>query len=288
MSMSRVLAVDLGGTKTALAVVNADGTVAEYRKMPAERSLSGMAAAIGAAATGVGAAGVVVPGIYDAASGHAWCPNLFGPREVPLRSALREHISHCPVVIDSDRAGYVLGESWLGIARGLRDVVFVAIGTGIGVGILSDGHVVRGAHGIAGAAGWWSLTPEWKDMYRETGCWESEAAGPAVAREAGTRDARELTEAARAGESNALEALFRAADFTGRGIANLISLLDPEMIVLGGGLMHGAGDLLVERIRRTASQWAQPVSAGKCRIELTSLGENAGLLGAARLALELT
>jgi glucokinase len=166
--------------------------------------------------------------------------------------------------------------------------VFVAIGTGIGVGILSDGHVVRGAHGIAGAAGWWSLTPEWKDMYRENGCWESEAAGPALAREAGTRDAQELTEAARAGETNALETLFRAADFMGRGIANLISLLDPEMIVLGGGLMVGAGDLLVERIRHTASQWAQPVSAGKCRIELTSLGENAGLLGAARLALELT
>jgi glucokinase len=286
--MSRVLAVDLGGTKTALAGVESDGTVTHYRKLPSIHSVTEMAAVIGAAADGVRGVGVIVPGIYDADTGHAWCPNLFGDREVPLRAALREHISHCPVIIDSDRTGYVLGESWLGIARGLRHVVFLAIGTGIGVGILSDGHVMHGAHGIAGAVGWWSLMGQWQDIYRQTGCWESEAAGPAVARFGCARDAEAVVAAARSGDAGARDVLLRAAEVTGRGIANLISLLDPEMIVLGGGFLQGAGDLLLEDVRRTAAQWAQPVAAGKCRVELTKLGENAGLLGAARLALGLT
>jgi glucokinase len=285
--MSRVLAVDAGGTKTAVAIVDSDGTLADYRKLPARPSVTELAALIGGAADGVSAVGVIVPGIYDSSGGHAWCPNLFGDRQVPIRAALREHITHCPVNIDSDRTGYVLGEAWLGAARGLRDVLFVAIGTGIGVGILSDGRVIRGAHGIAGAAGWWSLTPQWRDLYRRTGCWESEAAGPAVARLAGVSEAESAVAAARAGNAKARDVLHHAADFSGRGIANLISLLDPEMVVLGGGLMQGAGDLLLDSIRSITARWAQPVSAGRCRIEMTRLGENAGLLGAARLALDL-
>jgi glucokinase len=191
------------------------------------------------------------------------------------------------VAIDSDRSGYVLGEAWLGAARGLRDVVFVAIGTGIGVGILIDGRVVRGAHGIAGAAGWWALNPEFADEYAQTGCWEAESAGPAIARHARTADAQAAVAAARAGNGVAVATLDRAAAFAGMGIANLVSLLNPEVVVLGGGVVHGAGDLLLDQIRKEAGKWAQPLAMARCRIELTQLGEDAGLLGAARLALDL-
>ena len=281
--MSTVLAVDLGGTKTALAHVNEDGAIGRRWTLAAARSLDGSVAQIADACHDVSAVGVIVPGIYTPATGRAWCPNLWGSDEVPLLRALEARV-RVGVNIDSDRCGCVLGESWLGAARGARDVVFVAIGTGIGVGILAGGALVRGAHGIAGAAGWFALTPQWKDIYARTGCWEGESAGPAVARLAGAAEAEAVVAAARAGDGVARDVLYRAADYTAMGIANLISALNPEVVVLGGGLMIGAADLLLGRIRSEVLRWAQPIAASQCRIDITQLGDAAGLLGAARLA----
>jgi glucokinase len=283
-----VLAVDLGGTKTAIARVDEHGDVRDRLTLPAARTLDATAAQIIGAAGAAGpcdAVGVIVPGIYNPKTGGAWCPNLWGRDEVPLRRMLAERLA-LDVFIDSDRAGYVLGEAWLGAASGLRDALFVAVGTGIGVGILAGGRVVRGAGGIAGAAGWFALSPDWKETYAAVGCWEAEAAGPAVARRAGLSDAAAVAAAARSGDPRALAALDHAARFTAMGIANLISAFDPEAVVLGGGLMVGAGDLLLDRIRAEVSRWAQPIASSRCRIELTRLGADAGLLGAARLALD--
>lgn len=284
--MSDVLAVDFGGTKTTIARVDRQGVVRARRKLPAAHTLDASVEQIAEAVDAATAVGLIVPGIYTASTGTAWCPNLWGPDEVPLLARLEARV-RLPVAIDSDRAGYVLGESWLGAARGLGDVVFVAIGTGIGVGILSGGRVVAGAHGIAGAAGWFALDPDWKEAYAGTGCWEAEAAGPAIARRADAPDAAAVVEAARAGDLTARTVLDRAARYSAMGIANLISLLDPEAVVLGGGIVQGAGDLLIEPIRSEVRRWAQPIAAARCRIELTQLGEDAGLLGAARLALAM-
>jgi len=286
--MNTVLAVDLGGTKTATAAIDEFGVIAFKVKEPAAHSPEATVSQIAQAAkrTNAAAAGIILPGIYNRQTGMAWAPNLWGRDEVPLRDLLAARLS-VPVVIDGDRAGYVLGEQWLGAARGLRDVVFVAVGTGIGAGILSGGRLIDGAHGIAGAAGWFALDPRWKDEYAQVGCWEAESAGPAVARRAGMPSAEAAVAAARNGDRHAQAALDNAADYLAMGIANLISLLDPEMVVLGGGLMHGlmqAGDSLLDRIRIGVLRWAQPIAARKTAIELTKLGEDAGLLGAARLA----
>lgn len=286
--MPIVLAVDLGGTKTAVARVDDEGVIVDRQSAPSAHSLDESVAGIAAIARAsrhVDAISVIVPGIYVPSTGAAWCPNLWGLAHVPLRQALKQRLDS-RVFIECDRSGYVLGESWLGAARGLRHVVFVAIGTGIGVGILSDGAVIRGAGGIAGAAGWFALTPEWRDAYAAAGCWETEAAGPAVAREAGLPDARAVVAAAHEGEERALRVLRRAAHYTGMGVANLISALNPEAVVLGGGFMAGAGELMLRWIREDVSCWAQPIAASQCRIELTELGEDAGLLGAAKLALD--
>jgi len=280
-----VLAVDLGGTKTTTARVDEEGVVVDRLKVPAERTLEDAVARIAAHVGDAAAVGVIVPGIYTPSSGCAWCPNLWGTGEVPLLAALQARVS-VPVVIDSDRAGCVVGESWLGAARGLRDVVFVAIGTGIGVGILSDGRVLRGAHGIAGAAGWFALDPAWTEAYGTMGCWEAEAAGPAIARHAGRSDAGAVVEAARAGDPGARAVIARAAGYTAMGVANLVSVINPEVVVLGGGLGYGAADLLLDPVRAGVRRWAQPIAAARCRIEASQLGEDAGLLGAARLALD--
>jgi glucokinase len=282
--MKYVLAVDMGGTKTATAMVDENGLIRERSKRSASRTVKASVAQIALAMRDeIAAVGIIVPGIYDQSTGRAWCPNLWGPEEVPLRDDL-DQLLRVPVFLDSDRSGYVLGESWTGAARGLLDVAFVSVGTGIGVGILSAGRVLRGAHGIAGAAGWMSLEPQWQAGYGVCGNWEAMAAGPAVARSFNATQAEDVVAAAESGDASARAVLHHAAEVTGRGVSNLISILNPEMVVLGGGLLQGAGAWMLDTIRTEALRWAQPTAARKCRIEMTQLGEDAGLLGAARLA----
>ncbi len=285
----QVLAVDLGGTKVAMAVVDAAGRILARRKVPVEKaSVTATADQVHALAEELladrraAATGVAVPGIYSPAAGTAWAPNLWGRHEVPLAELLEARLPK-PVVIDSDRSAYVLGEQWVGAARGLRNVVFLALGTGIGAGIIAEGRLYRGAAGIAGAVGWFALSPAWKEIYGQLGCFEAEAAGPALARRVGAASAEVVAARARAGDPAALSAIEETAGWIAMGVANIVSLLNPEIVVLGGGLMQ-AGDLLLETVRRRFLDWAQPLAARQVRLETTALGEDAGILGAARLA----
>lgn len=286
--------MDLGGTKAAFAVIDAEGHVLSRSKRPSHQgraaaSFDALAAAAGEtiAAAGlrwadIAGVGLIVPGIYDPATGRAWAPNLWGDEQVMVRDVLAPHLP-VPLRIDSDRSGYVLGESWLGAARGCTDAVFLGVGTGIGAGILCDGHVVRGAAGIAGAVGWFATDARWTPQ-GTLGCWESRAAGPAFARRAGAPTAEAAADAARRGDAAALRAVGEAAEALAMGVANLISALNPQVVVLGGGLMQ-ASDLFLEPIRRAVPRWAQPIASRQCRIEPSALGEDAGLYGAARLVL---
>jgi glucokinase len=288
------LAVDLGGTKASFAVIDPDGAVLARSKRPSHEagaalSFDALAAAaaetVGAAGlpwADVRAAGLVVPGIYNPATGRAWAPNLWGRDEVPLVDELRSRLP-VPVVVDSDRAGYVLGEQWQGAARDCTDVVFLAVGTGIGAGILSHGRLVRGSGGIAGAVGWFALDRRWREDYARMGGFEAEAAGPALARRGDAAAAEDVAEAARRGDAAARHAVDETVEWLAMGTANLISAFNPQVVVLGGGLMQSA-DLFLEPVRRAVRRWAQPLAVEQCRIELTRLGEDAALFGAARLA----
>jgi glucokinase len=291
-----VLAIDLGGTKLAAAVVDREGVVLSIRNTPVRKACfsetvnqiveeaAAVVAASGFAWSQISRAGVIVPGIARAADGTAWAPNLWGDADVPLLRELSDRLP-APVTMDSDRAGYVLGEQWRGAARGLNDVVFVAVGTGIGAGIISGGRLIRGAGDIAGAVGWMALNPHFEDAYRAVGCWEAESAGPSVAHRAGRDSARSVASAARCGDKTCSRALDLAASYIAMGIANLISIFNPESVVLGGGLMQ-AGDLLLDPIRRDVGRWAHPRAAIQARIELSELGDRAGLFGAAKLAID--
>jgi glucokinase len=289
--MRRALAADLGGTKLSTAVITEDGGIVARRQSPVDKA--DVAAQIAREADAclaearlgpqeIAASGLIVPGIFNPADGHAWAPNLWGDREVPLGSELAGRLPP-PIRIDSDRSGYVVGEAWLGAARGLTDVIFLAVGTGIGAGILAGGRVLRGAAGIAGSVGWFALSPDSDDPHYAWGCWEAESAGPGIARRAGLESAEAVMRAARAGDGNAQAALDRAASFLAMGIANLISAFNPQMIVLGGGVMQSG--LLLDPLRRLIPRYAQPRSAAMCRVESTQLANDAGLFGAARLAL---
>jgi glucokinase len=292
--MDAVVAVDLGGTKLTTAVVDATGNVIYRKKVAVERGSVGtcveqiahaVAQAISTAdkSQQVRAIGVIVPGIYFADTGNVWAPNLWGHEQVPLRTELERTLA-MPVVIDSDRAGYVLGEQWLGVARGLDDVVFLAVGTGIGAGIIAGGHLLRGSGDISGAVGWFALNAHHQGIYEQVGCWEAESAGPGLARRVGANSAEEVIAVARNGNALAINAVQESARYLGMGIANIVSILNPQMIVLGGGLMQAA-DLFLDTVNHVMAEWAQPIAAQQVRIDITSLGEDAGLLGAARLAL---
>lgn len=293
--MRSVVAVDLGGTKLATAIVDETGTISHRARINTARddlrasidqitrSVTNTVNAAGVANQQISAVGIIIPGIYFAETGKVWAPNIWGHKEVSLREEL-ERVLELPIVIDSDRAGYVLGEQWLGVARDCQDVVFISTGTGIGAGIVADGRLLRGSGDIAGAVGWFALTPEHRDIYKELGCWEAEAAGPALARRVNAASAEEVIAAARSGDKAASAAIKETARYLGMGIANIVSILNPKMIVLGGGVMQAA-DLFLDTITQEMRGWAQPVASRQVRIELTSLGEDAGLLGAARLAL---
>ena len=178
-----VIAVDLGGTKVASALVAESGEIAarghallggrgggDVAELVAGqcRALLEHARSQGAEPpTGVG---VTVPGIYRSESGTVWAPNIPGWDDYPLRNELQRALGGMMrVVIDSDRAAYILGETWRGAAAGARDAIFLAVGTGIGAGILVDGRVLRGHADIAGAIGWLALDRPYMDRWTSCG-----------------------------------------------------------------------------------------------------------------------
>jgi glucokinase len=306
--------IDVGGTKLASALFTGDGRMLGRTKAPLEhttaegpvgqivrliRSLENKAQRQGGALCAIG---LCIPGVVFGRSGRVWAPNIPGWDRFPLRGRLAAK-TKTPLVLDSDRSAYVLGEQWCGAAKGRKDVVFLAVGTGIGAGILSGGRLIRGSRDIAGAVGWFGLDPRFKSEYADMGCFEAEASGGSVGRKARELlaagepspmksmangrienvTAQTVVEAARTGDPLARHILDTVVVYLSMGIANIVSILNPEMIVLGGGLFQ-ASDLLLEPVRREFRRWAQPLAARQVKVELSALGEDAGLYGAAKLA----
>ncbi len=308
------IGMDVGGTKISAALFSPEGEMSARTKNPIDTSnpektllqiiqiIRDLEAFVEKKNAGVKAVGIAVPGIVYQNTGKVWAPNIPGWDHYPLRNNLKEEITR-PIILDSDRSAYVLGEQWCGIARGLSDIVFLAVGTGIGAGIIVDGLLCRGSEDIAGAVGWFALDPIFREEYAETGCFEAEASGNAVARKAiqlikggefsllfelvqgnlGGITAKTVVEAARKSDVLATKIIDSTAKYLSMGIANIVSILNPQMIVLGGGLFQ-AGDLLLDPIRTEFQRWAQPIAAKSVRIELSALGEDAGLYGAGKLA----
>jgi glucokinase len=308
-----VVGLDLSGTRVSAAVVDPAGTILHRIKQPVRKSSfqDSVAQIVGVfedviaegavSRDDIGGVGISVPGIYFSTTGKAWSPGLWGWDQVPLWQTIEKSLPS-PVVIDSDRAAGVLGEQWLGVARGLSDVVFLSLGESIGAGIVSGGRLCRGAGDLAGTIGWMAVDPRRKENYKRVGCLDAEAAGPAIGQRAAahisqgertligglagsnTITAEVVLEAARRGDTVATRVFEETAAYLAMAVANLISLLNPEVVVLGGTLIE-AGELLLNSIRRQVLEWTQPLAASQVRIEMSQLGEDASLFGAARLPL---
>lgn len=289
-----VWAVDIGGTKIAVARVSRNGKLSDYAEIPTPAA--GGRKVVEAVvellqrmpAKDVGAIGVDIPGLAWP-DGRVWAPNIPGWKRMPLGAALKKRLG-LPTLVESDRNAFVMGEAWQGAARNCSDVVFLAVGTGIGAGILAGGRLLRGHGELAGAVGWMALRNQYEPIYKSIGCFEAHASGTgiglAASKEFGRKlSANELTAMARRGNKKAKQVLERAGRDLGLGLANLVDVLNPEVIVVGGGVA-AAGNLVLDVARKTMKQWGQPLAVKQVRVVRSKLGARAPLLGVGKLAFE--
>jgi len=311
-----LLGIDLGGTKLALAVISDEGKILS-KETAALGTLKGREVGnlitdrvrsiiSSEAATGnpISAIGISVPGISHVAKGTVWAPNIPGWEDYPLLEEVEAVSGLIPVTIDSDRACYILGELWQGNARGCRDAIYLSVGTGIGAGILINGEILRGSHDIAGCIGWMALRGPFKNEYSGCGCFEHFASGEGIAKVARTflEEQKDYSGELRKTDPEKMKSsdIFRAFDngdpvaekviglcveFWGMAVANLVSLFNPEKIIMGGGVF-GPGKKLLPAILSEAAKWAQPVSIHQVTLDVSGLEGDAGVYGAGFLALK--
>jgi glucokinase len=311
-----VIGLDLGGTKLSGAVFNQSGEFLFKQITPLEKRQDKEVGALirvqiqqlmsfsKSRRIDIKAIGISVPGIYYSKTGKVWAPNIPGWTNYPLLTEITAmpETEKLKVKIDSDRACYILGETWRGSARGCRDAIFLAIGTGIGAGIMVDGKILRGHNDIAGAIGWMTLNQSFRDEYKACGCFEYHASGEGIAKIARellkknynhsgifeNKSIDEITshdvfEAYRSNNPIAMKVLNECVIYWGMAVANLVSTFNPKKIIFGGGVFGPAAQFL-DQIKTEAEHWAQPISMNQVSLEISTLGGDAGLIGAGRLA----
>lgn len=309
------IGVDLGGTNLRVAVVDRDGGIADDHQMPTPDD--GAAALMDATVSGVekllanhddvAAVGMGVAGLVDPDGMVHYGPNLPTLVDVPLAAELGRRLP-VPVVVDNDANVAAWGELRHGAARNAQHALVITLGTGVGGGIVIDGRVYRGAHGFAGEIGHWQFDPAGPTCAcGEAGHWEADASGTALgrlarehagagrapnvlARAGGVVDAIEgehAGDAARAGEPDGVEILAIYARDVATGFAGLANILDPEIIVVSGGLIE-LGDVLLDPVR---AAFARTLEGAPHRsavpIVPAELGDRAGVIGGAVLAREV-
>ena len=303
-----VFAVDLGGTHLRVALVDDSGRILTQLKQetPKGDSVNCIINALASAAERwspeserVVAASIMVPGAVDSDKAVVLqAPNLPSLVNFKLKAALQDRLGW-PVFLENDANAAAVGEMWMGAARGCRDVMSVTLGTGVGGGVILDGKLWRGAHGSAGEIGHTTVDPfsGLKCKCGNTGCLELFASATAIVRmarenlslfpDSKLKDDRLTAEgvydAGRAGDELALAVFKRFGMYLGIGLANLINLIDPQIIVITGGAANG-WDLFASEMYRQVEERAFRTTAQQVRIARAECGDNAGLLGAARLA----
>lgn len=315
-----MVGVDLGGTKIRTVVATAEGEIVAGDQRPTaaaggpeaviERVVGSVEAALrraGASLEQIVGIGVGAPGPVDVRRGAVvMAPNLPGWRDVPLREALRQRLG-VAVHLANDASVAALGEHRFGAGRGSQHMVYITVGTGIGGGLIIDGALYEGAAGGAGEVGHMVLEPQGPPCgCGARGCLEALAAGPAIARQAesalggaagrpsllrglaggllGGVTAEMVVQAARQGDALSLEVLATAARYLGLGITNVVHLCNPELVVVGGSVAK-AGELLLGPARRVLRQRGLPLLAEAVRVLPGELGDDAGTLGAVALVL---
>jgi glucokinase len=297
-------AVDIGGTKIATGIVDGDGRVLTSSQMPTEasagyrRAIDGVVKMLRAAeksvghkitGIGIGSTGPVYP-LTGEIGDVNFFPNWKG--ENPVKDL--ESAFEVGVAIENDADAAALGEAGWGAGRNKSRLIYVTVGTGIGVGLILDGKVYRGVDYSHPEIGHHLIDLSGPSCYCGfTGCWESLATGPAMEVWMAANlpadyahhenlTAKKICELARSGDKFALRAVEREARYLSLGLANLVTLYVPDAIVLGGSVMKSA-DLFMDTIHKTIATSCRFVPYERTEVALASLGEDANLIGAARV-----
>jgi len=314
-----ILGIDLGGTKILTAVTNSQGKMLsrDHSITPAPKGYEAVIQSIlesahraleqaNVAISELTAIGVGAPGLSNPETGILFTsPNLPGWWDVPLRDIMQERLGKKTFLINDANAA-ALGEFYFGAAQSARNFIYITLSTGIGGGIVIDGKIYSGAIGAAGEVGHMTIDDEGPICNcGNKGCWETLASGTALAREAKHRinegvrtsilkyaegDVEKVTaqvvhSAAEQGDSLAKELIARTGYYVGVGLANLINIFNPELIVIGGGLSN-IGDMLLEPAFKVAGERAYKEAFQAVRFASAGLGRNSGVLGAAAFALQ--
>jgi glucokinase len=310
-----LVGVDIGGTKILAGVATDQGKLLarEYVATSAEEGpqavIGRIVAAIKAVSHGVeglGGIGIAVAGLVESGEGVVvTSPNLPGWSHVPLGSIVGKELG-LPAYLINDANAAALGEHRFGAGRGVSNLVYVSVGTGIGGGIVIGGRLYTGGLGTAGEIG--HMTIETRGPVCQCGnrgCWETLASGTAVAREARKRlqagarpSLRELAGenpenitaqavflAAQRGDRVARGIIVRAGTYLGVGLASMVNIFGPELIVIGGGMAQ-MGDMLLKPALKEMKRRAFETPAQAVRVVPAQLGEDAGVLGAVAYVLE--
>ncbi|MCH5374075.1 MAG: ROK family protein, partial [Planctomycetes bacterium] len=311
MSGELFAGVDLGGTTIAAALADASGEIVCQLQVPTQSHegssavLQRIAELIERLASEAGrrpvALGMGVPGLVDVSRGVTrFLPNMPTKwRDVPAAEELTAHLG-IPVRLLNDVRTATLGELTYGRGHTANTMAFFALGTGIGGGVAVDGRLHLGPLGAAGELGHQTILPDGPICgCGNRGCLETLASGPAITSEgvrllksglapklyelvggdAGKITPKEMAAAAEAGDQNVRDGILRAADFLGIGVANVVVVLHPDLVVLGGGVAE-IGSLLLDRVREVVQRRVGMFPTDGVQIERSALGERAGLLGA--------
>ena len=308
-----VIGVDLGGTNTRTALVARNGDILEKQKeetLAAEGHEKVIAKLIGnidrqranadqygrrVAAVGVGAPGV----IYEQTGVVVKSPNFPDWNDLPLKQILERELK-LPVFIENDANAAALGEQWRGAAKDIRSMIFLTLGTGVGGGIILDGRIWHGADGMAGEVGHMTIIPDGRSCgCGNRGCLEMYASSRGIVmtfkamcagKHLDAEDRKEVTsaqiyQAARNGDAVAHLVMKDMGRYLGIGVANLINIFNPEMVVIGGGV-KAAWDLFIDATREEVRKRAFTYAAERTKIVPSMLGDEAGMVGAAAVAFQ--
>ncbi len=313
--------VDLGITKVIAVVTDLHGRIVSRVRAPidiragreriVEATIETARAAVDAAAEALGriaGIGLSVPGLIDAQKGISiLAPNIPEWRDVPIVELFEKHF-RLPALIENDSRAMALGEARFGAGRGYEDIFCVNVGHGVGAGIIIGGELRRGKRYTAGEFGHLTVLPSGPLCHcGNRGCLEVVSGGLAIAANAirvvssgGGARIREMAEgntnritaelvvlAAKQGDPTARRLLEEAGWYLGIAVANIVNLLEPEIVVIGGGVA-GAGETLFEEIREIVRERAFTTLIASPRIVPCGLGENASAIGAAALVLDET
>ena len=315
---TNVVGVDMGGTKILSAVIDADGNILGTAKVPTkadegtsvviDRIANSIQKAIGKSdvnPASIEAVGIGAPGPLDPETGVViFAPNL-GWRDVPLKAELEARVG-IPTFVDNDVNVGTLGEHAFGAGKGVQNIVGIFVGTGIGGGIILQGELFHGASKTAGEIGHIIVKADGPRCGCGTrGCLEALASRTAMTKQfqkaiekkgkksviskltdGDLRAIRSgvLARAIRSNDKLTLKVFKKATKYLGVGIGSIVNFLNPEMIILGGGVVEALDDTFLDNIRTAAEKYALPNTLDGVQIVRAELGDNSGILGAAALA----